>query len=387
MGEAQAIRRIQADNSLAVLGVGSELANKERGRYVPTSYPAMGQAKSHFQQRRALLRRSLRLGLISPPAVAMLSGCQTGDRHSVQTGASGKRFTISFVGTVLNNPFWDQVQKGATSAGKDLAGVDLTYLAPEDFSHANINQILKSAVSAKPDGIAIDYRGRMFEEVTRQALDQGAVVQFYNNFKGTDSSDPRIVRLARTAVGLDKYQAARRTAEAFRQFLSPGEPIVLFNGIPDSPEHLEIQNAYLDVLTEAGWSEAQLEKFPVTLDPAENYQLMKTYLAAHPETAGVICWDSVTGATAARAKSDAGLSIPIMSWNLDNTTIRAIKNGTLNLTLTQQPFIQGYYAVVGLYMKLKFGLNDPPLVDPASLIIDGSNIAEVESLYQAGIAG
>lgn len=349
---------------------------------------ATGKSGSEFGQRREFLQRSLQLGLLAPAAGAMLTGCQRAGRQASEIETSGgDHFTVSFVGAVLNNPFWDQVQKGATSAGEDLAGIELTYLAPEEFSHANINEIIRSAISAKPDGVAIDYRGRGFEEVTQQALDQGIAVQFYNNFKATDSSDPRMVRLTKTAVGLDKYQAARRSVEDLLPLMSPGEPIVLFNGIADSPEHLEIENAYLQVLTEAGWAKSQLKVFPVTLDPAENYQLMKTYLAAHPATAAMICWDSVTGAAAARAKSDAGLSIPVMAWNLDSTIIRAIKDGTLNLTLTQQPFLQGYYAVIALYMKLKYGFIDPPLVDPATLIVNRENIAEVERLYQAGIAG
>ena len=130
-----------------------------------------------------------------------------------------------------------------------------------------------------------------------------------------------------------------------------------------------------------------MEVFPVTLDPAENYQLMKTYLAAHADTAGIICWDSLTGGAAARAKVDAGFDIPAMAWNLDSTIIRSIKEGTLNLTLTQQPFLQGYYAVVALYLKIKYGLIDPPLVDPSTLIVDRTNIEQVEALYNSGIAG
>ena len=340
-----------------------------------------------LSQRREFLKTSWRWGVFAPAAAAGLAGCETSSQPSEESASGDRRLSISFVGAVMNNPFWGLVQKGATSAGRDLDGVELTYMAPENFSHANINEIIRSAISAQPDGVAIDYRGKMFEEVTQRALDQGAAVQFFNNFKGEDSADPRVVRLAKTAVGLDKYQAALRSAEDFLQYVSPGQPIVLFNGLPDSPEHLEIQQAYLKVFSDRGWERGQLEVFPVTLDPAENYQLMKTYLAAHNDAAGIVCWDSVTGGAAARAKADAGLDIPVMAWNLDSTIIRSIKEGTLNLTLTQQPFLQGYYAVVALYLKMKYGLIDPPLVDPATLIVDQTNVEQVEALYKAGIAG
>jgi simple sugar transport system substrate-binding protein len=350
-------------------------------------FPDQEHCHGDLSRRREFLRNSWQMGVFAPAAMAGLAGCQAASQRSGESKSGDRQLSISFVGAVMNNPFWGQIQKGATSAGNDLDGVDVTYMAPENFSHANVNEIIRSAISAKPDGVAIDYRGRMFEEVTQNALDQGAAVQFYNNFKGKDSTDPRVVRLASTAVGLDKYQAALRSAEDFLQLVSPGQRIVLFNGGPDSPEHLEIQQAYLKVLADAGWKRAKIEVFPVTLDPAENYQLMKTYLAAHADTAGIICWDSVTGGAAARAKADAGLDIPAMAWNLDSTIIRSIKEGTLNLTLTQQPFLQGYYAVVALYLKIKYGFIDPPLVDPATLIVDRANIEQVEALYNSGIAG
>ena len=95
----------------------------------------------------------------------------------------------------------------------------------------------------------------------------------------------------------------------------------------------------------------------------------------------------MTGSAAARAKVDAGLEVPVMAWNLDRTIVKAIKDGTLNQTLTQQPFLQGYYAVLGLYLKIKYGVIDLPLVDPATLIVNRDNIADVEQLYRLGIAG
>ena len=319
---------------------------------------------------------------VAAPAAALLGGCRRATSRRTDDP-----LRITFLGTVLNNPFWDLIQAGATAAGSDLDHVDLTYSAPEEFSRANINQLIKSAIAAEPDGIAIDYRGREFEEVTLQALDLGIAVQFFNNFKGFDSSDPRVVQLAKTAVGLDKFQAARRSAEAFSPFVTPGDPLVLFNGLPDAPEHLEIENAYIQTFTQSGWTENQLLKFPIGLDPAQNFQAIKTYLAAHPETQGIVCWDSVTGSAAARAKADAQLTLPVMTWNLDRTIIRSIKDGSLNMTLTQQPYLQAYYAVVGLYLKLKYGFTALPTVDPGTLIVDRSNVEQVEALFQAGVVG
>ncbi len=341
---------------------------------------------ARVRPRYGVKRRDLLLGGLTVPSVATaISACSAGGRGE-QDGPT-EDLRITFIGTVLNNPFWDQIRKGAIAASEALAGVDLTYTAPEEFSLANVAALIKAVLAGRPDGIAVDYRGREFEEVTREALDQGIAVQFFNNFKGLDSADPRIVRLSRTAVGLDKFQAARKSGEAFLKHLKQNDPVVLFNGLPDAPEHLVIQNAYLRVLSEAGWARERVELFPVGLDPAQNFQLMKTYLAAHPETRGILCWDSLTGSAAAKAKADSGLDVPILSWNLDPIIIQTLKDGSLTLTLSQQPYLQSYYSVVALYLKLRYGLTDPPFVDPGVFLIDRSNVGEVEDLYRKGILG
>ncbi len=338
------------------------------------------------QDKDGVTRRNLLIGgLTVPSAGALLAACsRDGPRESEE---NAQPIRIGFIGAVLNNPFWDQMQRGAAAAAEALAGVDLTYTAPEEFSLANVNEMIRAVIAGGPDGIAIDYRGREFEEITGQALDQGIAVQFFNNFKGLDSADPRIVRLSRTAVGLDKYEAARKSGEAFLKFLKLNDPLVLFNGLPDTPEHLVIQNAYLRVFSEAGWAREQIDVFPVGLDPAQNFQLIKVYLAAHPEIRGIVCWDSLVGSAAARAKADAGLDTPTLSWNLDPIIIQSLKDGSLTLTLSQQPYLQGYYAVVALYLKLKHGLSDPPSVDTGAFLIDRSNVLEVEKLFQKGLLG
>ena len=114
---------------------------------------------------------------------------------------------------------------------------------------------------------------------------------------------------------------------------------------------------------------------------------MKVYLTAHPETRGIVCWDSLTGSAAARAKADVGMDIPVVSWNLDSVTIRSVKEGALTLTLSQQPYLQAYYTVVALYLKLRHGILETPFIDPGRLLVDRSNIDQVEELFNRGVLG
>ncbi len=304
------------------------------------------------------------------------------------TQTEGEMIDIWVVGSVLNNPFWDLIQNGAIAAGESLADANVNYIAPEDFSLANVNSFIETAVAANPDAILVDYRTAEYEDAVKRALDQGTEVQFYNNYVGGESSDARIRRLSQTAVGLDKAAAAARSARLYTDYVSPGDKLVLFNSLPDSPEHLEIQNAYIKVFTDAGWSENDLEVVPLPgLDPAPNVEVIRTYLVTNPDTDGIVTWDTTSGTPAALVKADMGSDIPLVMWNLDTTVLEGVKDGNIQLSLTQQPFLQTYYGVISAYIKVKFGFIDPPVIDPGTLIITSENVDEVEALFNAGYAG
>ncbi|MYI19309.1 MAG: substrate-binding domain-containing protein [Acidimicrobiia bacterium] len=303
------------------------------------------------------------------------------------TQADGDAIEIWVVGSVLNNPFWDLIQNGSLAAGEALADANVTYIAPEDFSLANVNEFIVTAVAAEPDAILVDYRTAEYEEAVIDALDKGIEVQFYNNYVGKDSADPRVRRLSGTPVGLDKAAAARRSAELYLEHVSPGDQLVLFNSLPDSPEHLEIENAYVAVFTDAGWSESDLDIVALPgLDPAPNFEVIKTYLAANPGTQGIVTWDTTSGTPAAQAKADAGSDVPLVMWNLDQTVIEGVKDGNVQLSLTQQPFLQTFYGVISAYIKVKFGFIDPPVIDPGTLLVPVDKVNVVVALFEAGYA-
>ena len=331
--------------------------------------------------------QGIRVVALALSMILMASAC--GSDEEEVAAEPVEMIDIWVVGSIqVGGTFWDQIEAGAKAAGEMIADATVTYIAPEEYSYPNIDAMIQTAVAANPDAVLVDYRSSDFEGTVVNALNKGIQVQFFNNYVGTESSDSRVRRLSSTAVGLDKAAASRRSAKLFTEFVSPGDSLVLFNSLPDSSEHLEIQNAYVDVFTDAGWSEDDLDIFDLPgLDPAPNFETIKTYLAAHPDVDGIVTWDTSSGTPAAQAKADIGSSVPLVMWNLDQTVISGVKDGTVQLSLTQQPFLQTYYAVVSAYLKVKFGFIDTAVIDPGTLIVNSENVNEVEGLFNAGYAG
>ncbi len=331
--------------------------------------------------------RGMRVVALALSMILVASAC--GSDEEVVVAEPVEMIDIWVVGSIqVGGTFWDQIEAGAKAAGEMIVDAKVTYIAPEEYSYPNIDAMIQTAVAANPDAVLVDYRSSDFEGTVVNALNKGIQVQFFNNYVGTESSDSRVRRLSSTAVGLDKAAASKRSAKLFTEFVSPGDSLVLFNSLPDSSEHLEIQNAYVDVFIDAGWSEDDLDIFDLPgLDPAPNFETIKTYLAAHPDVDGIVTWDTSSGTPAAQAKADIGSSVPLVMWNLDQTVISGVKDGTVQLSLTQQPFLQTYYAVVSAYLKAKFGFIDTAVIDPGTMIVNRDNVNEVESLFNAGYAG
>ena len=338
--------------------------------------------------RRGLLGKGAAVALAVPAATSLLAS-PAGAASRNRTRASAKRIKVTFVGSLRGFPFWNQIQRGAEDAGRDLADLDLKFTAPTTYTgSAQIEKFIRAAVSGKPQGIAIDYFGREYDAVLKKALDQGTVVQFYNNYVAAETAkDPRIRILGDSAVGLNKDAVCFRTAKAFTQFVKPGDEVVFFNQLPGKDEWDRIESAYVAAFQKLGWSKNQIKVFPVGLDPAKNLELIRTYLTAHPGTKGMVCADVNSGGPAVKAKKALGLKTPLLSWNLEPSTFADIKSGAISLNLTQQPYLQSYYAVVALYMKLKYQFLAPPSVDPGTLYITKANATAVEKQYKAGIAG
>src|SRR4051794_1509392 len=145
------------------------------------------------------------VGVVGLLAVAFgLSACGSGGTKQATAtekpaAPSGKHLTIDMGGYQQDAAFWQSIRRGAEAAGKP-DGVTGNYSAPQSASDQGMVQLLNSAIAAKPDGLAINYTGKVMESVTKRAIDAGIAVELYNNnrFEGESggaTTDPAITTL------------------------------------------------------------------------------------------------------------------------------------------------------------------------------------------------
>lgn len=328
--------------------------------------------------------RSIRR-LIGIVAILTLAACETGTAPSA-TGATAKQYTVVIVGFQQTEAFWHVVQKGAEQAGKDF-GVTVKYSAPNVGTNANMIALLEPAIATKPDGVAIVYRSKDLEDITKRALAAGAKVVLYNNNRfeksasSAETTDPAITTLA--YVGQEESHSGAVIATALLQYLpSGGGRVLIVNPNPPSLVLALRLEAAKSVLVAHGYSPDVLL---ATQDATPNLALTGAYLQAHPDTKGILSL-SVPGIVPAAQYVDQNkLNVPVCGFDLNDVVFGLLKTGgSLKCILDQQPYLQGYFAVENLALALKFGFG-PVNVNTGSLVIDKTNVDQVEKLITAGL--
>jgi len=316
-----------------------------------------------------------------------LAAGNTGTTRSANTSpGSAKQFTVVMIGFTQQEAFWHSVQKGAEQAGNDF-GVTVKYSAPTVGSDAAMIALLDSAIATKPDGIALEYRGKDMEAITKTALGAGIKVVLYNNnrFEQSASSaattDPAITTLA--YVGQDEHHSGEVLATALLKYLpSGGGRVLIVNPNPPSLVlglRLEAAKA---LLVAHGYSPDVLL---ATQDVTQNLALTGAYLQAHPDTKGILSLSVPGTSPAAQYVDQNKLNVPVCGFDLDPVGFALMKGGgSLKCILDQQPYLQGYLPIMNLALALKSGFS-PVSVNTGSLIIDNTNMAQVEKLINAGL--
>jgi simple sugar transport system substrate-binding protein len=70
-------------------------------------------------------------------------------------------------------------------------------------------------------------------------------------------------------------------------------------------------------------------------------------------------------------------------FDLSPKTLELIKMGHIRFTIDQQPYVQGFYPVVALTLKLRYGIA-PSDIDAGAGIVDRRNVKQVMQLTKAG---
>jgi len=341
--------------------------------------PVVEQAVDTLDLNRVTRRRLLGgIGLTSASlaASALLAACTNNDdkESSASATAAGDfpstpKWKFVFVCHVTTNPFFTPTQYGAQDACA-LLNCEFQWTGSKDSIVAEMVNATNTAISAKADGIALAVVDKnAFNAPVNQALAAGIPVVSYNADGAKD--DPGTNRLAYIGQGLydSGFQLGQR---AIASGLDSGDVV----GFIATPGQLNIQpriDGASDAIKQSGKS---LKFTPVATnaDVTKGLSIIDAYAQGHPDLAGMLAVDA--GSTQAVGQvvqkynmRDKNLKVA-GGFDLVPETLQAIKGGSLDYTIDQQPYLQGFLPVLYLYLyKLSGGLVFPSQTNTGLLFV------------------
>ena len=314
-------------------------------------------------------------------ASALLAACTNNDDKKSGAAAAGAgdfpstpKWKFVFVCHVTTNSFFTPTQYGAQDACS-LLNCEFQFTGSKDSIVAEMVNATNTAISAKADGIALAVVDKdAFRAPVDKALDAGIPVVSYNADGARD--DKGTNRLAYIGQGLYEsgFALGQRAIEAG---LDSGEVV----GFIATPGALNIQpriDGASDAIKQSGKS---LKFTPVgtNADVPKGLSIIDAYAQGHSNLAGMLAVDagstSSVGQVVEKYKMrDKGLKVA-GGFDLVPETLNAINGGSLDFTIDQQPYLQGFLPVLYLYLyKLSGGLIFPSETNTGLLFVTKDNV-------------
>jgi len=321
-------------------------------------------------------------GLVSATAAAsaLLTACSSSSKaggSSSNTAGdfpSTPKWQFAFVNHVTTNPFFVPTQYGAADACALLGLPNIKWGGSTSSSVSEMVSYMNAQISAKVAGIAVAVIDtHAFTTPTANALAAGIPVVSYNADGAT--GNPGTARLA--YYGQDLFISGQALGQKIVAGMPSGGQAVGFIATPGS---LNIQpriDGAKAAITASGKGIKLQEVASGALLPQENTTI-NAYVLAHKATLkGIFAVDAGSTQTVGAIVQKYSLQSQVASGGFDLVpqTLTAIKNGFLGFTIDQQPYLQGFLPVVGLYLYLlSGGLTTPVNTNTGLSFVTKSNV-------------
>ena len=291
--------------------------------------------------------RHLPLPLVILPLALALACADADTASDAETdGRAGMRIVAVTHGQ-SSDPFWSIVSNGLSDAADDL-GVRLEYQAPTSFDMERMGQLIEAATASRPSGLIVTIPDAdALSGPLRAARTAGIPLVSIN------AGEPHSAAAGALAhFGVNEYEAAFAAGE--RLAAGGAREVLCVNHEVGNASLDERCRGLADAMEAAGGSATVLA---VDLaDPDDSRQRILGALGRGSVDGVLTLGPSVTGAALA-ALREAGMLDDVVYGTFDLTpeVLSAIDAGEMAFAIDQQPYLQGYLAVVSLVKWLETG--------------------------------
>lgn len=332
-----------------------------------------------------------RRGLLKGGAGGVLAGAvgaaglglgATGIARAAENGAFPKhpKWRFTFINHVTTNPFFVPTRYGAEDACK-LLGCEYQWAGSRKSVASEMVNAMNAAIASNVDGIAIAMVDQVaFDKPIQRALEKGIPVVSYNASDPTPNDNLAY-------IGQSLFDAGKALGERIVAEVDSGDVA----GFIATPGQLNIQPRLDGAKAAIKASGKDITLHEVASGPTinEEFSRVEAYYLGHKELKGMFAVDA--GSTAAVAntikKHDlADKGIVAGGFDMLPQTLDGIKAGNLSFTIDQQPYLQGFYPVLELFLfQASGGLTGPANVNTGLKFVTKGSVdayLETETRYE-----
>jgi ribose transport system substrate-binding protein len=242
-----------------------------------------------------------------------------------------------FVATNINLPYWQEAEAGFLEAAKAL-GVKAELMGPAGYQPNAELGVFRQAIEQNPAGICLSAgRPQIFQAEIDKAVLQGIPVIC------VDADVPGSNRIL--YIGTDNVKAGRESLKRMAALLSDKGSIAVLT-IPGQQNLDDRVAGVADALK--NYPALKLTKIIDDKGDARSaYDQVSELLQKKERIDGIICLEATGGAGAADALHRLNMEgkLPIVAFDDDPGTLDWIERGAIAATITQKPYVMGYYGL------------------------------------------
>lgn len=285
--------------------------------------------------------------------------------------------TFILVPKSVGHPYWVEVERGMNAMAKEL-GVKAIFNGPPTGSSALQISIIEGAISSKVAGIGISpNEPDAVQAIIKNATEKEIPVITF------DSDSPNSLRSY--YIGTDNYKAGKILGEHFIKIAGTRGKIAILTGGLGAMNLNERIEGFKDAIAE--YPELKIVSLQANNDD-ESLALSQAeaILQSHPDLLAFVGVNAPAAPGAARAVKAVGKKgeVKIVGFDTVPITLDFIRQGYIQGTVGQRPYMMGYVSVKVLYdihmgkeVQLPEGFtSEDGIIDTGIIFVTPENIDE-----------
>jgi simple sugar transport system substrate-binding protein len=250
-----------------------------------------------------------------------------------------------------SDSWWNTIKNAIKQADEDF-NVQTDYRNPPNGDIADMARLIEQAAARNYDGVIVtiadyDVLKGSIGKVTEKHIPLVTINS------GTEQQSADLGAIMH--IGQPEYTAGKAAGEKAKA--AGVKSFLCVNHYATNPASFERCRGFADALG-VDFKSSTLD---AGTDPTGIQSKVSAYLRNHPDTGGVLALGPLSAAPTIKALQQMGLAgkMWFATFDFDDDIAKAIKDGTIQFAIDQQPYLQGYIAVAVLAIAKHDHTTDP----------------------------